>query len=479
MEFIKYFNKNIAKIAPVAFVVLTLFISLVKIPFYDETQALIISRLDLSQMFQISRIEGHPILWYLILKPFNSFELYPYPMMIINWIFASATIFVLWKFAPFNNLVKFLITFSYPFFQYYGVVSRPYTLAVLVIFLLATLYKNSFKKPLLYSFLLVLCANISVISAFVAFGFGIVFIYEIFKNKLNKKDLVLLFLILFFGALILISQLCGFETPKMQSTYAHLEFIKELKTFLFNPFDNFFEKNINQNLLRICVFVSFYYFSFLFFKKDKKALILFLIPTALMITMFLFIYVGDFWHYHFVLITFIAVMWVSLEKIEDNKIVNILFVALILLNMTSFSISKDGTNKTQKGIFYSKALKILTQEKYKNAKLFCNDYYMYISPGLLYYLKKEGIIIYDIQKNDSMSFESIKNIRNASYHKDISLNLKKNRDKNKENYYIVISNNINKYKSYQYEENGEKIFFELVEAYPELYLLIYKINFET
>ena len=70
------------------------------------------------------------------------------------------------------------------------------------------------------------------------------------------------------------------------------------------------------------------------------------------------------------------------------------------------------------------------KEKYKNAKLFCNDYYMYISPGLLYYLKKEGIIIYDIQNNDSMSFESIKNIRNASYHKDISLNLKKNRDKN-------------------------------------------------
>jgi len=78
-----------------------------------------------------------------------------------------------------------------------------------------------------------------------------------------------------------------------------------------------------------------------------------------------------------------------------------------------------------------------------------------------------------------MSFESIKNIRNINYHNDIPLNLKKNRDKNKENYYIVISNNINKYKSYQYEENGEKIFFELVEAYPELYLLIYKINFET
>ena len=38
------------------------------------------------------------------------------------------------------------------------------------------------------------------------------------------------------------------------------------------------------------------------------------------------------------------------------------------------------------------------------------------------------------------------------------------RHKNKENYYIVISNNINKYKSYQYEENGEKIFAMLIEG---------------
>lgn len=478
MELVKFFNKNIAKIAPIAFIVLTLFISIVKIPFYDETQALIISRFDISQIFQLTRTEGHPILWYLILKPFNSIEMYPYPMMVINWIFASAMILVFWKFAPFNNLIKFLITFSYPFFQYFGVVSRPYSLAVLVIFLLAALYKNSLKKPLIYSFLLVLCANISVVSAFVAFGFGVIFVYDIFKNKLSKKDFILSFLIIFFGAVFLITQLCGFEVPKMQSPTAHLGFLEDLKTYIYNPFNNFAQRNINQNLLRICTFVSFYYFIYFFFKNNKKALILFLIPTSLMLAMFIFIYVGDFWHYYFILVTFICVLWISWDKIKDIKIANILFIILILLNMVSFSISKDGTNKTQEGIFYSNALKILTQEKYKNAKIFCNEYYSYISPGLLYYLKKEQMSLYSVYNVDKMDFLDIKNIRNDKYHENSISHLYKYLDKSKDNYFIALSNDMNKYGNYRYEKNGVKLFFELVEAHPENYLLIFKIHYE-
>jgi len=180
-------NKYLEIYSPIAFILSTLIIALIRIPFYDETHAFIISQLTFGEIFQLSRIEGHPILWYLILKPFNSLNLYPYSMSLINWFFASFMILLFWKKAPFNNYIKFLLTFSYPFFQYFGTISRPYTLGVLIIFLLCTLYKDSIKKPILYSVLLVLCANISVITAFIAFGFGILFLYEIFKNKTNKK----------------------------------------------------------------------------------------------------------------------------------------------------------------------------------------------------------------------------------------------------------------------------------------------------
>ena len=181
MKFLEIFNKKIELIAPIAYILLTLFYSISRTPFFDEAYAYLISNLQIGDIFQLTRIEGHPILWFLLLKPFNNLNFYPYSMYIINWIFAGLMIFLFWKKAPFNNYIKFLLTFSYPFFQYFGLVSRPYTLGVLVIFLLCTFFKDSVKKPVLYSILLVLCANISVITAFIAFGFGVLFLYEIFK----------------------------------------------------------------------------------------------------------------------------------------------------------------------------------------------------------------------------------------------------------------------------------------------------------
>ena len=128
------------KYIPFLFIALTLLLSLLRTPFYDETHAFVISQLNLSEIFYLSRIEGHPIFWYLILKPFSNLNFYPYSMMLINWVFASIMIFVFWKKAPFNNWIKLLLAFSYPFFQYFAVVSRPYALGVLAIFLLSIFY---------------------------------------------------------------------------------------------------------------------------------------------------------------------------------------------------------------------------------------------------------------------------------------------------------------------------------------------------
>ena len=87
-------NKYLGLFSPLAFILLTLIIAIFRMPFYDETHALIISQMSLGEIFQLSRIEGHPVLWYLILKPFSSLNLYPYSLAIINWIFASLMILV-------------------------------------------------------------------------------------------------------------------------------------------------------------------------------------------------------------------------------------------------------------------------------------------------------------------------------------------------------------------------------------------------
>ena len=57
------------------FAIITLIMTLNHTPFWDETHAFEIARLKLSQIFYLTRIEGHPILWYLILKPFSTIYL--------------------------------------------------------------------------------------------------------------------------------------------------------------------------------------------------------------------------------------------------------------------------------------------------------------------------------------------------------------------------------------------------------------------
>lgn len=473
-------SKYIEIISPIAFILLTLIIGIFRIPFYDETHAYIISQLSFGEIFQLSRIEGHPILWYLLLKPFNSLSFYPYSMMIINWIFASLMILILWKKAPFNSFIKFFLTFSYPFFQYFGIVSRPYTLGVLVVFLLCVFYKNSAKKPILYSFLLISCANISVITTFVAFGFGVLFLQKVIKNKLVKKDIICTCVIFLIGLIFLCSQFLYVETPKMQSNNAHMLFLRHLFYFIFIPFAEFKSKNIIQVALQLTCSVSFFYFSFLFFKKAKDSLILFFLSVTPMLLLFVFIYIGDFWHYYLIFVVYLCALWVNWDKFKNNKTANVLFILLILLNMSSYAITQNGKNQTNQPVFYKKTLDIILNTKdYKNSKLFCFNYYSHVCPGLLLYLKKENIVLYDNQNNDISSFISIRNMQNLEYKK---LNIDEfigYLDKNKNNYLIATSNKIADYQSFNYAEGNKTIYFDLVEQHPELYLLIYKLRYKV
>ena len=109
MSFLKILDKCLGRVSPWAFVLITFFAIVTRIPFSDEAWAFMISRLSFFEIFQITRLEGHPLLWYCLLKPISfNLDLYPYPMLVLNWLISSVLIFFIWKKAPFNNLIKFL-----------------------------------------------------------------------------------------------------------------------------------------------------------------------------------------------------------------------------------------------------------------------------------------------------------------------------------------------------------------------------------
>ena len=154
-------------------------------PWYDEAHAwLIAQELNLIEIIKLMKIEGHTFIWYLCLMPFAKTNfMYPYSMLLLNWLFCFIAILILWLKAPFNNLVKFLISFSFPFFAMYPVVARCYSLGIMFLFALAAMEKVKLNHPNWYALLLILCANTSVMAAVGATVFGGMFLYEMIKNK--------------------------------------------------------------------------------------------------------------------------------------------------------------------------------------------------------------------------------------------------------------------------------------------------------
>ena len=273
MELYKKFNKYLAFIAPILFVVITFFVSINRVPFFDETHAYIISRFSLGEIFNLTRLEGHPILWYLLLKPLNNINWYPYPMLLINWIFMSLAVFVFWKNCTFSNIIKTLIIFSFPFLQFYGIVARPYGLGILITFLIVALYKKSLEKPILYASLLVLCANISALNCVLISGFGIIFIYDIIKSKkLKTMQVVWVFLIFLFGFLALLAQFVNLNMPDGVTIESKVKFIRMFRYFVLNPFLDIQYKYLYHLILEIISFITLYSTIFILFKRDKKLL---------------------------------------------------------------------------------------------------------------------------------------------------------------------------------------------------------------
>lgn len=478
MNALKKTEEILSKILPLLFIILTFFCAIKRIPFFDEAYAYTISQLKLSEIFFLSHIEGHPVLWYLMLKLTSiNINFYPYNILILNWIISSVLIIFFWKKAPFNIITKALITFSYPFFNYYGVVARPYTFAVLVIFLICSLYKDCLKKPFLFSFLIILCANISVMSAIGAIGFSFLFLLKIFKEKLNKKDAILSFIILFSGALFFIIQLYGAKSPDVRAPAAVLGFVNDFLRFLVFPVG----VNLRETLFFISSIVLVYSVPLILLKKNKEALYFIIITYFLMSFMFFKIYTGAFWHYFFYFIYLICAFWISYEKIKDIKFLKIAFSVFLFfsLSFVCYVPEKSPLNTSSYREIYKLA------EYLKDDKLFCADWYGEIT-GLMPYFTRKNIAIYDEKGYKRNTLNSMVNTYNYFHNTFDGREFVKHIDKTRGNY--LLTNNFffhqgetekyieHKKGGFIYKKDGVSIYFQNIFWSDKINFAIYKVG---
>jgi len=159
----------------------------------DEVRAfsLALSGSNLDEMFHAVHGEGHPLLWYLILRAGH--DIFPYREVLpaAGLLIAIAAMAVLTWSAPFRTIVFALILFSFYGAFEYAVIARNYGISMLVMFALAALY-GRVRNNLWFGFIILILCNTNVPSCIIAAGFMLFRFVEMLTDEARptRRDLL-------------------------------------------------------------------------------------------------------------------------------------------------------------------------------------------------------------------------------------------------------------------------------------------------
>lgn len=165
-------------------------------PWFDEAQAWAIAKSGTIKeiLFEIPHNEGHPPLWDLLLLPFAKLGApYELSLAIVNILFITLAVSVLLFKSPFPKIVRCLLPFNFFLFYQFGVISRPYCILVLAMFLAAACHKNRNEHPVKYLLCLALMCAVHTFGIIIAGGFCIVWLGEIFGKHYKNGTLAKVF----------------------------------------------------------------------------------------------------------------------------------------------------------------------------------------------------------------------------------------------------------------------------------------------
>jgi hypothetical protein len=158
----------------------------------DEVRALSIAREGNSSLAMVRNLhEGHPVLWYLLLR--TAYDVFGSPLVlpILSGIIGAAAVAVMLRFSPLAPGQKALLAFGAFFIYEYSVMSRNYCLGVLILFIMAATYASRFTHPLRWGLLLALLANTSVHAAALAVALLAAWIWENFFSRAARSTLTM------------------------------------------------------------------------------------------------------------------------------------------------------------------------------------------------------------------------------------------------------------------------------------------------
>ena len=137
---------------------------------------------DLVSMLRAACGDGHPPLWFLMLRAAHSVVGRPEVLPGIALFVASAAALLLLLKAPFPWPVICLILLGHYFLFEYSVIARNYGISMLLLFAMASLYPTWRNHGIVLGVMLLLLANCNVHSVFVVGGFLIFWLTDILQE---------------------------------------------------------------------------------------------------------------------------------------------------------------------------------------------------------------------------------------------------------------------------------------------------------
>ncbi len=318
----------------------------------DEAQAWCLVRdLNIFDAFKMTRIEGHPFLWYLLLIPFAKLGFSVVSMQLISFIFATTAVCLLIFKSPFNTIEKILICFSAGMIYYMPVVARSYSLAPLLIFLIAYFYPQRKEKPLIYTTLILLLSHTHNYLLGLS---GILFLMFTIETFMSKKVIYkVLSTTLLCNFILIFSIFYGVSSENyiledMNYSKIPIEqivpFVGKVVTLdIFNTIN--FHNSFTDYIALVLFVVPLILMTYFFYKNNKKVLIIYLFSICFILFIFSKVYLFGLLYQKIFLMYLILICCYWIQKNEHSKYLNIAKYGFIILFAISILTSPIIINK--------------------------------------------------------------------------------------------------------------------------------------
>ena len=220
-------DKIFVIVSLIAYMVITFIITIHHENWRDEAQSFLIAKnLSFFDIFKQLKYEGHPFVFYYIVKLFTLLGFEYRIVNIISWISMSIAAYLILSKSSFKKPTKILILLTVPFIYQYVAFGRSYCLATLLTMLLAYMYDKKEKHPYIYAVLIALLMNTHMFM--LGFALMLVITFYIYELILNRKELeskqkkkYLISLVIIAVAIVLL--VLQFSSTLTSNSYATIE----------------------------------------------------------------------------------------------------------------------------------------------------------------------------------------------------------------------------------------------------------------